>query len=401
MSCKLKVGFCRGGFVLLVASVSLFLWGCFSVSEIAEDPNTPTESINDDIYVEEGGKSHQAIVQRLEEVIRFAASYSLPKGYSPSFSIGEYEYLQSLEPLEISSVSYDVEFDRSLNGYEFSDLKAKVTLEDGVIEEFKSSEFNTSSSLPYFLQIWTFNVEDGIVQSKLDNSIYSDEIKQYVKEVFDTVQAEYKLSRGAITCVFKKYLTAGNFLARGKIENNPYTSGVPIEGLRDIYAYTVSGLEYLPAFTTITETAPDVELVSKYKTFVVHPEIFKMYYDVGPDDWEDTFDEGYRYGLSYYAETGYDEYGLYDLIDGWDKSRPRLGGEYAMSLKLQSKGDGFYITEGGWKVYSTNRQNAKALDDAWNSYSKTVSSYGLCYGIGIVPSGENKYELVLYARTRT
>ncbi len=381
MACKLNAGFCKVGLVLVVVCFTLMFTGCFTLlglllsgDENKPVENKPTEQPDDDIYVLEGSDKHQIIVKIVAEGI----------GNSPSFVIEQSEYLDSLEMSETPSVSYDVKFQL-----------------DSYAGLYKYGHSNLNTNVSKYLQLWTFDVEDGSVQSEFGNSIYSDEIHQYVKEVFDTVRAEHELHRGAITCVFRKNCTSGDFLARGEITSRYNFPDSGLEEWHDIYSYTVSGLEYLPEFTTITETGPDVEVVSKYKTFMIHPEIFKDY-NIGPDGWKDTFDEGYWYGLSSYAETGYDEYGLYDIIDGWEKIKPySLNKEYAMSLKLKSKGDGFYITEGGWKVYSTNRQNAKSLDDAWNSYSKTVNSYGLCYSIGLVPAGENKYELVLYAMTRT
>jgi len=383
MACKLNAGFCKVGLVLVVVCFTLMFTGCFTSSGTTETANTPTESVDDNIYVLSGSDTYDRIVGYV------STNPSNPSKYEVSFPAGEEGKRELITENSLSrlDVSYSHKYDFVYGSYTTSDFKCT---------------FDGNPYYPRDLEVYTLTVRDGIFASQ--NFFDLNPFENYPQEVQDTFRSvldETKLGYGAISIVFHTVYEAEEFLLRASY----YDQGK--RSLHDFYSYRSVGRKYLPDFTTITEEEPPVEVVSKYKTFKVSSMAFKEGFfgfsdDIGPDGWKDTFDEGYRYGLSSYAETGYDEYGLYDIIDGWkDLKNSNLVETYAMSLKLKSKGDGFYVTEGGWKVYSTNRQNAKSLDDAWNSYSKTVNSYGLCYSIGLVPAGENKYELVLYAMTRT
>lgn len=383
MACKLNAGFCKVGLVLVVVCFTLMFMGCLTSSGTTETANTPTESVDDNIYVLSGSDTYDRIVGYV------STNPSNPSKYEVSFPAGEEGKRDLITENSLSrlDVSYSHKYDFVYGSYTTSDFKCT---------------FDGNPYYPRDLEVYTLTVRDGIFASQ--NLFDPNPFENYPQEVQDTFRSvldETKLGYGAISIVFHTVYEAEEFLLRASY----YDQGK--RSLHDFYSYRSVGRKYLPDFTTITEEEPPVEVVSKYKTFKVSSMAFKEGFfgfsdDIGPDGWKDTFDEGYRYGLSSYAETGYDEYGLYDIIDGWkDLKNSNLVETYAMSLKLKSKGDGFYVTEGGWKVYSTNRQNAKSLDDAWNSYSKTVNSYGLCYLIGLVPAGENKYELVLYAMTRT
>lgn len=379
MACKLNAGFCKVGLVLVVVCFTLMFMGCLTSSGTTETANTPTESVDDNIYVLSGSDTYDRIVGYV------STNPSNPSKYEVSFPAWEEGKRELIAENSLSrlDVSYSHKYDFFYGSYTTSDIKC------------------TFDGNPYYsgdLKVYTLTVRDGIFASPNHFENYPQEVQDTFRSVLD----ETKLGYGAISIVFHIVYEAEEFLLRASY----YDQGK--RSLHDFYSYRSVGRKYLPDFTTITEEEPPVEVVSKYKTFKVSSMAFKeglfgFSDDIGPDGWKDTFDEGYRYGLSSYAETGYDEYGLYDIIDGWKdlKNSNLLVETYAMSLKLKSKGDGFYVTEGGWKVYSTNRQNAKSLDDAWNSSSKTVNRYGLCYRIGLVPAGENKYELVLYAMTRT
>lgn len=385
MACKLNAGFCKVGLVLAVVCFTLMFTGCFTLlglllsgDENKPVENKPTEQPDDDIYVLSGSDTYDEIVGYV------STNPSNPSKYEVSFPAWEEGKRELITENSLSrlDVSYSHKYDSFYGSYTTSDLKC------------------TFDGNPYYsrdLDVYTLTVRDGIFASPND----FENCPQEVQDTFRSVLDETKLGYGAISIVFHTVCEAEEFLLRASY----YDQGK--RSLHDFYSYRSVGRKYLPDFTTITEEEPPVEVVSKYKTFKVSSMDFKEGFfgfsdDIGPDGWKDTFDEGYWYGLSSYAETGYDEYGLYDIIDGWEKIKSSsLNKKYAMSLKLKSKGDGFYVTEGGWKVYSTNRQNAKSLDDAWNSSSKTVNRYGLCYSMGLIPAGENKYELVLYAMTRT
>lgn len=71
MACKLHLGFCRAGFMLMAVSVNLFLWGCSSV---------PTNSVNPS-EIEYKEISAKEYCDRMAEPYGYSSLYSTTKGY--------------------------------------------------------------------------------------------------------------------------------------------------------------------------------------------------------------------------------------------------------------------------------------------------------------------------------
>ncbi|MBO5690937.1 MAG: hypothetical protein J6R96_03660, partial [Spirochaetaceae bacterium] len=62
MACKLNAGFCKVGLVLVVVCFTLMFMGCLTSSGTTETANTPTESVDDNIYVLSGSDTYDRIV---------------------------------------------------------------------------------------------------------------------------------------------------------------------------------------------------------------------------------------------------------------------------------------------------------------------------------------------------